>query len=313
MANGKSITIDIPKFEGDPEILPFFIDQIKNLAAINKFSEQAKIALLKSKLTGPALKFVIQKPNLFQSNDFEEIEKELADFFAPPSKTQALVEFNSLILLPAESIKNFAHRLNVLVSRVYPEILDRVAINNIKFLKFISAIPSNLRMKLQEEGISDYHQAVTRAQNLQEITNNEKLLNAHATPVSESIFEETLKNLNEKINALQLTSQNNTQTNTNNRSPRNDFENSSYNKKKPFGFRQHKKFSHVDRFKRSSPRDNFKHRTYICQLCKRHGHEADFCFRWKRANTQRKNYTNSKSSDYYRYNNQGYRQNNSEN
>lgn len=107
MANGKLLSIDIPKFEGDPDILPFFLEQIKSVSSINKYSDQATVTLLKSKLAGPALKFITQKPSLFQSNDFAEIEKQLSEFFAPPSKTQAIVEFNNIKLLPAETCKSF--------------------------------------------------------------------------------------------------------------------------------------------------------------------------------------------------------------
>lgn len=222
MANGK-FSINIASFDGDPDTLPFFMDQIRSVAVLNKLSDQATVTLLKSKLTGTALKFLTQKRELLQANDIDVIEKELTNFFAPPSRTQSFVEFNKLTMISSESVKNVAHRLDVLTSKVYPDILDPISVNNIKFLKFISILPSSLRIKIQEENITDYNQAVSRAQSLQEISNGEKLLNSNSAPVTnDNIFAESLKQISEQINALQLSTSKSCNENDKNASPKHD-------------------------------------------------------------------------------------------
>lgn len=267
-------------------------------------SDVAAAALLKSKLTGPALRFLTQKPNFFKSNDINEIEKEFSLFFALVSKTQSLVDFNNLMLQPAESIRNFAHRLDVLTTKVHSEIQDNVTINNIKFLKFISALPSNLRVKLQEEGITEYIRAVERAQNLQEIFSGEKILNAcTATPVIGS-FAETLNDLNEKINALQISlNKNNKNCNDSNSASHNDYDRSYEKKRRSFSYKESKRYSHDDRFKKNSPQ-NYKYNVVFCQLCRRKGHEANYCFKWTRASTQRSNFNRYTGNNNHKFENE---------
>lgn len=86
MANGKPIPINVINFDGDFEILPFFFDQIRSVAKINKYNDQTAITLLKSKLSGSALKFLTQRPDLLKSNDLDYIEKEFLNFFSPQAK-----------------------------------------------------------------------------------------------------------------------------------------------------------------------------------------------------------------------------------
>lgn len=78
-------------------------------------------------------------------------------------------DLNALFLLSHESIKIFARRLNVLAAEVYPEILDKVALSHIKYVKLIACLPSTIRIKLQEESSKTYEKELERAQVLQEI------------------------------------------------------------------------------------------------------------------------------------------------
>lgn len=282
MAN-KHIPINITNFEGDHELLPFFFDQIRSVAEINKYNQQTTISLLKSKLTGPALKFFCQNPELLKSNDLDFIEKEFSAFFSPPSKCAASIELSGLTLLPAETIKNFAHRLNVLAATVYADITDKNAHDKIKFMKFLEAIPSNLRIKIQEEGIYDYKTAVDRAQVLHEILHTEKVLHAYpSTSKSDIGLAEQLREISEKINVLSLKSDNKQAEENVNVRP--DFK----QKYRLDAMRHKKNFKSRHNFKRFSPHKSFKRNITTCQLCFKKGHEAHSCFKWKRMNTQRR-------------------------
>lgn len=282
MAN-KQININITKFEGEYELLPFFFDQIRSVAEINKYNNQTTVALLKSNLTGPARKFFCQNPELLKSNDLDFIEKEFSAFFSPPSKCAASIELSGLTLLPAETIKNFAHRLNVLAATVYSDIIDNNARDKIKFMKFLESIPSNLRVKIQEEGITDYKAAVNRAQALHEILHNEKVLHAYpSTSKSDMAFAEQLRDISEKINVLSLKSESKqAEENENNSS---DFR-SKYHSN---AMRHKKNYKYRNNFKRFSPHKSYKSNVTTCQLCFKKGHDAQSCFKWKRMNTQRR-------------------------
>ena len=82
-------------------------------------------------------------------------------------------------MLPQESIKHFAHRLNKLTAVVFKNIRDETALDALRLDKLRTALPPNLRTKLYEEEINDYEYslAVECAQKLQEIFANEYLLN----------------------------------------------------------------------------------------------------------------------------------------
>lgn len=75
---------------------------------------------------------------------------------------------------------------------VYSDITGNNVRDSVKFMKFISAIPSDLRIKIQEEQITDYRASVERAQALEEILHNEN--NLHAYPHLHSLLNLYLHN-----------------------------------------------------------------------------------------------------------------------
>ena len=131
-----------------------------------------------------------------------EPSKIFSGFFSPMNFTQTLVELNNLILLPQESIKIFAHRINILTTIVYPQVNDKNALDQVKFTKFFSCIPSNFCMKLQEEGIKFYDLAVQLTQQLQEIAANEGILQTQQSISCVNNLSQQIVEFSEKINAF---------------------------------------------------------------------------------------------------------------
>lgn len=70
--------------------------------------------------------------------------------------------------------------MNILTATVYSDITDINARDSIMFMKISSSIPSNFRIKSQEEGIIYYRIAVERAHSLQEILHDEENFSASA-------------------------------------------------------------------------------------------------------------------------------------
>ena len=66
-------------------------------------------------------------------------------------------------MLPQESIKHFAHRLNKLTAVVFKNIRDETALDALRLDKLRTALPPNLRTKLYEEEINEYSLAVEHA------------------------------------------------------------------------------------------------------------------------------------------------------
>lgn len=296
----QKLTFKAIDFDGEPTMIDFFFNQIRTLASIHKWKDNETIQFLGGKLTGAARTYFTQNPDLFKADNLDFVEKEFRTFFAPISKTTALIEFNNLTLLPQETIRNLAHRLNVLTNRVYDNISDKNALDNIKFTKFVSIIPSNLRIKIQEEEINNYSNAVERSQTLQDISQNEKILQTCPNTTGADSITKQLHELSEKINALSFVSQtkdcNNVKDNMHerdydikNRSPHNYRSNP-----RNFKTRFNNNRNNTNSF---SARNKNRNSPVICQLCSKRNHTADKCFKWTTLNVNRGN-SNNRNAKY---------------
>ena len=171
------------------------------------------------------------------------------------------------MLLPHENIRNFSHRLSNLVNKVY-QVEDKKAVDRIKYIRFLQAIPSNIKIKMLEEGIDNFNSAVNRAQELQNIYNTDNSILVQNTQESSHQISEQLADLSAKVNALTFSNTKDVQDNdskTDERSHR-------FNNNRP---------SHAQRYK--SRRVNTQHKSerytssrVFCQLC-RGPHEALQC------------------------------------
>lgn len=169
--------LNINPYDGDPETIQFFCEQVSDIININKFSDEQSLAYIKSKLTGAALKYYLESPKLKSIKQYPILLDELTKFFSTKTNSFAIQSLESLAMMPNETIKNLSHRLNVLVDKVYPNITDSTAINNIKYVKFLATIPIEIKIKILEQGITSYEGAVERAQTLQEISSERELTN----------------------------------------------------------------------------------------------------------------------------------------
>ena len=104
-------------------------------------------------------------------------------------------------MLPQETVKHFAHRLNKLTAVILKNVKDETALYALRLDKLHRALPPNLHTKLYEEDIQDYNSAVEHAQKLQEISINEHLLNTISQPPPDPVAQK-LDELAQKINTL---------------------------------------------------------------------------------------------------------------
>lgn len=261
----KNFTVNVNNFDGDQKSLSFFFSQIKALQSVKKWKNPQTALYLKSKLVGPALTFMLENETIMNCNDIDQIENAFRDFFITDSHTSNLIEFNNLTMLPQESIKNFAHRLSVLSGKVYT-MSTPADLENVKYIKFISSIPSNIRVKLQEEGTKTFPEAVKRANELQQILQNEALLQVNPTNLSVNTITEQLTELSEKINMLSF-KQEAPKQNKKSRSPSPRRHVQSDNMRPQYKNRNMSQFN----------RNRRPFQVLTCQLCRRTGHTASRC------------------------------------
>lgn len=295
--DAQNFNFSVDAFEGDPALIEYFFDQVSAYGRIKKLDEEALVLFLKSKFKGPARKYLIENPILYKATSFDFIEKAFKKFFSVSSTASSLNDLNNLALLPHENIRNFAHRLNVLVTKVYPDISDKTATDNIKFVKLLACLPSAIKIKIQEENIKDYEKAVERAQTLQDIFSQDQILTNSTNSTSYQATDDIqtkLLELSEKINTLSFS---NTSSQEHKQLP--EVSQQVHRKSQEFkkNYKARNTYHAPPRYQNFQRNNNTR-----CQLCFRFGHVATNCFKWQRASTrqsQQQNY-NYKQYDNFR-------------
>lgn len=279
-----NLHIQVNNFDGNSDYLPHFFSLVKELAEVSSWSDNQTLLFLKSKLTGPALKYFLECPQLQASQSIVQIETAFKTFFTPTTSAASLNELNSIALLPEENFVHFAHRIRVLSSKVYKDVNDDNALNCILFNKFISTVPANIRMKLLEENCTSFDAAVSRAHQLQQILNNELIPQSANNSNNNSAIATQLATLTERLNAITSSESN---INRNMR----------INQSGPF---RQNKFRHNYSNKRQFV--NSRASNIICQICNRSGHSARTCFRFTRRNFNHTNNSNRPNSNNQNFN-----------
>lgn len=283
MAKSSKFEFTIDNFEGDHDTIDFFFTQARAYIKSRALSKDDAAMFLKTKFKGPALKYLIENTTLANSNDIDFIEAEFKKFFKNNSSTTYVADLHNLALLPQESIKNFAHRLNVLYTKVYPHIKDKPTVDNFKLIKFLHCLPCKLKTKIQAEAITDYDTAVDRAQTLFEIYQQKEIIDTPSSSVPLSDFQQQLLTLTEKINTLSFQNATSGKHNRDN-SPNVRNTGSSYQNFKR-DFKSRNNFVQQRDFRRFKPNDN---RVIRCQICDRVGHQAKSCYQFTKQNIKKR-------------------------
>lgn len=263
----RNFNLPIQPFSGDPEVMEFFFSQIKDISDINHYGDKQAIAYLKAHLSGPALKYYIEEPYFKHCNTLKEIEQKFNGFFKNTSTTSVL-SLHNFMILPSESVKSMAHRLNSLIAKVYPTLKDINSINEIKFSHFIAALPHDIKITLLKENITKFDAAVDRAQALQDIliSTVQTIPDTHSAQIDK---------LNAEINSLSNTVNLLTHNSTQSSSTRPPFyRNNRHNSHKPpfkpkFQNRYQKKSQYFPR--------NHNNNGNFCTFCGRQNHIMKNC------------------------------------
>lgn len=310
--NMNSFSINITPFNGDPDNLNFFIQQCNLIIKANKWSDDKSVAFIQSKLSGPALTYIIQKCELQPCDTPVQIFDALRAHFIQSNLCKSITEFNSITMIQGESIRNLAHRMDILAPRAHPQVKDSNALDAIKFNKFISIIPNDFRMHILQSEISQYAPAVNKAALLQDckLSNEAINFNTSSSPIQEirkdlSMLKESIQNLNSAHSEPTQDSKSFRNNNKNNDklyhrhsqkysnqhkfSKYQGYNNRKFNKRGSF---QHRHNNNVrQRFpapnstsvqqNNNYPYNSTAHTHFpaivICQFCQQIGHECRFC------------------------------------
>lgn len=204
--NGKATNFmcNISPFDGDPEILNFFFNQVAEIAEINGWSDIQTFAFCKSKLAGNALKFFISSEAAQKAQNVADLKIIFSEFFRPKNRQSALLELQSIQLLPNETYLNLNQRIDSLIRLVHPELDTKAALDSVKTNYFLNCITPLHKVKILEADISNYDDIVARAQLLQDVAIQTNILNPIPSLSSNtiSISKPVLDDLSAQVNYL---------------------------------------------------------------------------------------------------------------
>lgn len=163
----KMFNFHVEAFSGDPQTFMWFKNQVMEYIKLNKLNDEVGLFFLKSKLSGAALNFFSTCPNVNNIDKVADALKILEDFFVnKATPASALNEFNSLRMIHGETVKNLKHRINLAAQCAYPFIADQTALNKIKAIQFLNAIPQSLRDKLFDADQDDFESLTAKAEKI---------------------------------------------------------------------------------------------------------------------------------------------------
>lgn len=269
----KHINIQIQPFSGDPNLVTFFFEQIKEVRSIYKLTDKETLALFKSKLVGPALQFFLDSCSIKNKDDLDASQKEFEKFFKP---INASTNINEIKIEENESLNNFSLRIDKALCHKYPK-LDQLAICELKKDLFVSALPKNIKIKILEHEFSTFDEILEKAEQLKKIFDDNK------SPVSkmEENFHVEYENTPKRSKFVRQ-------------------KNSYKNNSQKF---QHKpksdSYEHFKNNKHNSHRPNRNIKR--CNFCSRRGHLMPQCYDFleligKRAPRHKRNYNQSDES-----------------
>lgn len=276
--------INIQNFNGNTPV-NYFINQVTELAEINKWDNKLTLLYAKSKLEGKAQTLINQAEEIKRFSSPEELFNKLKNNFKEKSLAENLNEFNNFQMLPDESITNLAHRLDLITHRVYGE--DTISMDKTKFLKFVQLIPPEMRQNILENKIETYQEAVDKAQLIQDCRKNTNILNHNKEEEKFSNITHQINSLQQSIEKIQTDKQSN--TNIKSRGKFNKFNKQNFHSKRRGNIGKVKNNYNRDWNTNTAFKRNFRGRNFNnnynsnnrqnirCQLCLEWGHTARQC------------------------------------
>lgn len=282
-------------FDGNPDDLNFFINQIKDIARIQNWSDDVILAYTISHLGGKARQLISQKLDFSPFESSDHLFEDLKSYFSQTSVASHIREYESLQMLPHEAISNLSHRLEFLTHKIYKNVSDPQALDQIKYVKFLQIIPPNYRLLILQNNITTYKLAVDKARLAQDCEIQNSVLSNTLTNTEKDRFSE----LAEQVNSLQTTinkfsegtkvnepvneKSTNSRSNFNFRNKRTQHNN--FHSKRGNFRRDNYKYSRGNRLNFRHPHRNHNaHNTQVtqpenvtCQLCLCMGHSARQC------------------------------------
>lgn len=166
-------------FEGEREETAYFFKQFDEIADLAQWTSREKLTILKTRLKGNALRFMMSNHELNQSNDYEIVKCKLLEFFGEEqSLTESQIQFSEIHMLENEDIKNFAYRVTLATDKYLGNIVGEVStgtkevIDKLRLSKFLGELLPELQRDVLRGNPKNFEEAVKIAKTAQMALNS---------------------------------------------------------------------------------------------------------------------------------------------
>lgn len=198
----------LPVYEGQPtESVEFFYEQFKQITSLTAWTETQQAVIIKTRLRAKAHEFLSKNTRLQKETNVENVVKALREKFEPEkSITQKQAKFQNIRFKPETDLEDLAQEVDKLtneflgISDEASEEILKVA-DGVKFGKFLELIPSDIKMQIQLENLSDFKTAVKRAKEIKIILDEDAYVNNNIQCKNKD--EQMYENKTEIVNSLE--------------------------------------------------------------------------------------------------------------
>jgi len=179
--NGMSLLTTF--YDGESPNGKFFFKQFNEIAKMSGWTNNEKVTILKTRLRGNALDFVLNDVELAETEDCNFIIEKLLEFFSEDRElSQNQTNFSTCKQWEGESIKNLAYRVTLLTnnylgtSNNIKNTETREIVERLKLSKFIDALIPEIKVDVLRTNPQSFKNAVEIATNSQKAIDTLKQL-----------------------------------------------------------------------------------------------------------------------------------------
>lgn len=208
-SNSSLITI-LPTFEGNEnQCINYYIQQIEDVATLEKWDDTKKLLILRLNLKGKALEIYNSDQYMSKSNTFDELAKSLKSKFQKNLSFDVLQQqFSNIKLQPNQTVKSLADlidsKANAYLNITSTSTADAKDLaEKIKLQKLIESVTPEIRFELKKLAPKTFSQAISIAKNIQNAINEENFNSNKMSQIEINTLIQNQIETNNKISLLQ--------------------------------------------------------------------------------------------------------------
>lgn len=177
--NYGSIVSLLPSFEGnEDEDVEYFISQFDAICNLAKLDKNAKLVLLRNKLKGAALQYLMQNEHIQKIQDYDIFKTTLSQRFQKDQNIfEAQENFMSTEQKPNENVKQFKDRIDTLATKFLSA--TQLQNNNgavqfnekLKLSKFLDGLRPEIKLDTKKRGPQNFQEAFEIAKTVEMAVN----------------------------------------------------------------------------------------------------------------------------------------------